>query len=206
MPYYRRRRYPYRKTVFRKKWYGRRKKYAKTLSMAQVTKDGKRFFKLRVATNFTSSALGTLDTVVDNNPSGFQDWSSISNLFDSYRVCAIKIKYIPSLPNDTSAVTGFYPLYAVNDHDDITPLASVNQAIQYENMKVHNLYMPWQHYFKIPVRTQTSTAGTIEKGGYQDIASVSGSAGIKLWVTGLDTSTQYGTMIVTHYIAAKNRR
>lgn len=168
---------------------------------------GRRFFKIRLELAVSTNAGGIMTLAATNNPSGASDWSSISALFDAYKVAAMKIKYIPSLPNDTSVTTGYAPFYMIADADSsTTPLASTTDAIQYENMQVKNMYRPWSFYYKFPKRTAVATGATVLQGGYQDIAAVGASGGLYGYGLGFDASTTYGQAIVTYYITVTNRR
>lgn len=169
--------------------------------------NGKRFFKLRRIVSVDSSAGGVLQVNATNDPSTFEDWTNVAALFDTYRVCAIKIKFIPSLPNDTSLSTGFFPLYVVGDsNSSSSPLTSDNVAIQYENMKVMNMYRPWKYYYYVPKQTAGASGVIYQQGGYRDMLDTTATAAVYSYGTGFDASTNYGKAILTHYITAKNRK
>lgn len=163
---------------------------------------GKRFFKLRAVQLMSTTVGGDFATVFTNNPSGCSDWASVQALFDDYRVCALKIQWVPQLPNDTSAQTGYKPFYIVGDANDVTALTGITDAIQYENCKVKNLYRPWTYYFKFP----KATAGSTLMNGYRDTSVISGTQSVKTYSTGLDTSQDYGQFILSFYITVKNRK
>lgn len=135
-----------------------------------------------------------------------QDFVNLSGIYDQFRIYAVSVKYIPLLPNDESSVTGFAPLYTVIDYDDSTALTSVNQAINYENMKVKNMYRPWKVYYRIPKVTNLAGGTTIVGFGWFDMAGPLTTGAIKFYGTGFDVSTTYGTFIATWYIGCKNRR
>lgn len=207
MPYYRRRRYGYS----RKRTYGKRKTgWWKRKSKKYTGEKGIRFFKLRATIAVDSDAGGVISGGANNSPSGYQDWTSISNLFDSYRACGIAVKYIPDKPNDLSATTGYKPLYVVGDPNSPTqPLTSTNTAIQYENMKVVNMYRPWKYWYKFPkVASVPLENNIILQGGFQSSSGANTNAfgGVWWYGTGYDVSDNYGTMIVTLYMMARDRR
>lgn len=162
--------------------------------------------KLRVAATVASNAGGVITFAYSNNPSSYQDWSSVGNLYDEYKATGIKFQYIPYLPNDTSTVTGFLPLYSVYDPNSTsTPLTSINDAIQYENMKVYNMYRPWKRYVKL--RTPVANAATVvNSGGYMPTASGTATSCVAFYGEGFDISTSYGSIIVTIYLKLRNRK
>ncbi len=166
----------------------------------------RRFFKVRYVSDMTTSVGGTFSTVYNDNPTAFGDWTSIATMFDSYKICALRIKFIPSLPNDTSTQTGYYPFYVCGDPDDTNILTSTGEVIEYENMKVFNLYRPFKYYYKLPIMTSDGTTAVTLQGGYRDVSATAGKRGIKTWAEDLDASQKYGTFITTAYIVAKNRR
>lgn len=201
---------PYRRRTYRRRY--KRRTYRRKWSRKNVTRrfknDGKRFFKLTTSDEVVSTAGGQIANVYTDNPNGYNDWTQIASLFDSYRVCAIKIKYIPNKPNDESNVTTYQPLYIVQDRDSTTLPSTVNDMIQYENLKVKNLYRPWTYYRKFAKQTSTGVTGQVMlAGGYKDCGQPTGSQAIFIVSEpGLQTSTTYGRWITTLYLTAKNRR
>lgn len=178
----------------------------------------KGFFKLRAAIDLAANSGGTINTVftmtglsgslytVDGGAASgsVEEISTVGQLYDQYKVRSVQIKYIPSLPNDTSTITGFFPLYTVVDHD--TPntsavVTSIATAIQYDNLKVFNLYRPWKRYIKVPRYTVAGVPA-----GWLDLANVVNYGSIILYGTGYDISQTYGKLVLTYYVATKNRR
>lgn len=187
------------KRTYRKRWSRKRKPTGSGES-------GKRFFKLRGAFALSADAGGTISLSVTDDPSGLGDWSNIAALFDVYKVCAIKVKFIPQLPNDTGTTTGFYPFYLIGDVNTATnPISSITVACQYENMRAKNMYMPWKYYWKCPKQSSTG-ADIVLANGYRPTSSTTATMGVFGWGQGFDISQQYGSYIVTHYIVAKARR
>lgn len=204
MPY-RRRNYRRRRRSSRKGWWKRKqRRYAGRGST------GIRFFKIRKTQTLASDSLGGMELFSNNGPhTGFQEWTSISALFDTYRAAAIKVKFIPQLPNDASTLTGYHPLYVFGDKDaTVMPVTTVNEAIQYENMKPKNMFAPWKYYFRCGKLSGVGNAANVRVniGGWIDAATPFGHAAICGIGTGFDTSQTYGTLVWTLYLMAKNRR
>lgn len=175
--------------------------------MAQVTKDGKRFFKLRNVYNVTSTAGGEINFVANNSPTTMGDWTAISSLFDVYKIAATKIKYIPEVPFDTSAMTEYKPMYVIADENSASnPVTNAAESLQYENCKVKNLYKPWSYYHKWAIMSSLNSANVVLSKGYRSIVDTGGYSGIYANAYSVTPSTQYGSMVITHYIVAKNRR
>jgi hypothetical protein len=176
--------------------------------MRRFEKESVHFFKIRYVNPVTSDSGGQIQAWLNDDVSGYQDWSSLAALFDSYRVYALKLQYVPDLPNDTSTVTGYKPLYVVHDVDSANvPSLTVNVAIQYENCKIYNMYRPWEH--KVILAEQTSSGVASQgmlPGGFKDIATTTASQCVTWTGTGFDVSTDYGTIVSTAYVMCKNRR
>lgn len=195
----------YRKRRVNRKYIrSKKKKYARRNYMGA---SGKRFFKLRLVTSFDTSAAGILNYAWTSNPSSYQDWTSVSSLFDTYRTCAIKLKYIPHAPNDTTSTVAFQPVYVIGDPDSSSaPISAINDAVQYENLKVKNLYRPWTHYYKFPKLSSTGGSNVVLNKGYTDCANPTSIGLVQAYTNNLSLSTTYGTVISTLYIVARGRR
>lgn len=197
------RRFTFRRRRYRKK-FGNRKRVKRTLR--KMHRIGLNYVKLRTTALLTTDAAGLYsNTFGYTNLSGLEDWANFVTLYDQYRCFALKIKFIPELPNSVPTL-GFKPFYAVRDYDDVTALSTIPQAIQYENCMVKNLYRPWSIYSKVPKVTNLATNSTIVNFGWMDVATPQITGGLKMITDGLDASTTYGTFIVTAYVAFKGRR
>lgn len=164
------------------------------------------YYKIRGVVAMSTDGSGVMNDVINNDPSGYQDWSALASLFDSYKTLGIKIRYTPDLPNDTSTTTSFKGLYVYGDPDSTTAVTSINEAIQYQNCKVFNMYRPWSYYYKIPSATSVANNGIVLSGGFRDAATTTARCCIAFMGSGFDLSTTYGTAMVTLYVALKNRR
>lgn len=165
--------------------------------------------KLRQVYNAAFDSAGSIDFyphVLD--PTGLEDWASYQAIYDSFRVYAVKIKFIPSLPNDTSINTAFRPIYYTFDVDSTSPPNSVSDVIQYENLKVKNLYRPHSVYYRVPRYTSGGQgSAAVLAGGFFDVNTTPPQNGvIGCYAENIDISQNYGTFVVTFYIGFKNRR
>lgn len=154
------------------------------------------------------------------------DWTSFSDLYDNFRVCAIKVKWIPSnnsTPTFNSTTPGlignlYAPMYSCIDYDSSsTQIKTFNQIIEYENMKVHNLYRPFSRFFRVPkylanpISDLTQGGDPVLSRGYFPTDPTSGLRPNYGWLylyteNNLPTVGTLGQFIVTYYIAFKNRR
>jgi hypothetical protein len=155
--------------------------------------------EIRSLLTLSSSVGGVINQVFDNNPSGYQDWSSIAALWDEYRPLSIFVEYKPY--NRYSKVTTVTrPMYLVADRDSVGALGSVNAAIQYESCRVVSLEDFWSSGVK--------TEGALSLGGttsWTTTASPVASYCLKTYTTGLSASTTYGDVLVTTLIQLRGR-
>lgn len=192
--------------------------------------DSKRFFKLRLVSSISTDGSGVASFSATDLPSSAQDWSSVAALFDQYRVCAMKLKFIPhafsdvigsqTITNNLTATatvttgsqasnqTYYSPFYIVHDPDSTvaTVADTVNEAIEYENMKVFDLHRPFQYYRKMAKQFRINSDVSTDIKGYQSTATPQATQIIAGVGTGFTISVEIGKVIVTYYIAAKARK
>lgn len=179
---------------------------------------GRRFFKLRTALDLSADVGGTINytwsltslsgSLVNINGAGptnsLEEVTQIGGLFDQYRVHAIKFSFIPQLPNDSSAQTGYFPLYTVIDRDTPNtspPVSSIATAIQYSNLRVKNMYRPWKRYLKVGKYAQAG-----QPLGGMDLANIPNYGCCQMFGQGFDASQNYGKIIATYYVSCIQRR
>lgn len=202
MPYYRR---GYRRKF--KRGYGRksRKGWWKRKQKKYSGQTGVRMFKFKNRQAVSSDASGVISVYFNNNPTTYTEWAACAGLFDSYRMAALKITFIPDKIADTSTTTNYRPLYVFGDLDAGTmPVTNVDAALQYENCKFKNTFRPWTYYFKIP--KATAATGNIFQGGWLDAQAPPTTSGIGVFGDGFDLSDNYGVFVVTAYFMFKNRQ
>lgn len=210
-----------RRRYFRKKrMFGRRSfRNVRKKLMKKYTGRNQILAKLRGVIDVSSNAFGTVmgfqisttdPNSFDHNSNQLQDWGNFGAIYDQYRVCAIKLHWIPLLPNNVSSSTEYSPFYVVADWDSGTMnTLTTAEAIEYGNLKVKNLYRPWKIYYRIPrgfnteaSATMVGSLGWMDVDATQAIGTIQGTIGSNP-ITG---STTYGQLICTYYIAFKNQR
>jgi hypothetical protein len=119
--------------------------------------------RYRDAGAFGTNTSGQMaDLVQIHNPSISPDWTALGGLFDLYRVNKCIARFFPrttqaSLSN--SLAVSYAPLYVVYDPDSQNIPTSVNQCIQYTNMKVYNLFREWSFTVVNPHVRNTALSG-----------------------------------------------
>lgn len=133
-------------------------------------------------------------------------------MFDYYRVCAVKIKFIPSANVLTfpaeAAGPKFAPVYIIHDPNTVTAtVTSSTVAIGYENMRVKNMWMPWSYYRKFVRNIRVAGTGSQTVRGYQPTSNPQATQSVQMLFENLGTTTsgQIGTIIISLYIVCRNR-
>jgi hypothetical protein len=139
--------------------------------------------------NLQATVGGVINTVVSNDPTGYNDWSSVSAVWDEYRVLGMKMIYYPynKYNEPTSTVVG--PVFLVLDRDDGVAVASEALAINYESVKMKGLNEKWTFEGKMAGVTEAT---------YITTASPVANMWIKTRADGVTISHSYGR----YYIAA----
>jgi len=143
----------------------------------------KRLFKLKsfLQVNENASSPNAVVTIHDS-PKLAVDFDSVAQLFDYYRVNAIKLKFIPAWTAQslqTSISVSLRAAYAIRDINhplDFPVTLTRNEAVGYENCKILNLQRPWTYYRKMirNIITDPASTGidTISIKGYYATASI----------------------------------
>lgn len=231
-----------RRRTFRRRYYPRRryaKSYIKRYLRQKARKGNTTVAKCRFVRTAVCDSSGNyymkvhlmnpVEPWTDTNSSAVNpvtDWASFSELFDNFRVCAIKVKWIPSnnsTPAFNSSTPGlignlYAPMYSCIDYDSSSgQTKTLAQVIEYENMKVHNLYRPFTRFFRVPKYLANPISDPSQGGdpvlarGYFPTDPLSGMRPNFGWLYlltegNLPTVGTLGQFIVTYYIAFKNRR
>lgn len=209
MVYYRRRRFTrkYRPRYIRRANYTR--KYKKR--PAGSGEDGKRFFKLRHVEKIYSTADNIIRIHKTDDPQEVEDFKNIAQLFDKYRVNAMKLKFIPSVMANQSITNQYTPLYVIHDENHIGIPEDYTEAklLEYENCKVKNLQRNWQYYRKMKRNIPTGSTDNIDVRGY--LVSETPQPTQLIYVYGQvpthsgDDPVLIGTLVTTYYVTAKAR-
>jgi hypothetical protein len=107
---------------------------------------GKRFFNLKCTVAITNNISGNFTVTTDDNPVNAADWNNITALYDFYRVCTIKIRYVPNVSADTTfQYTPGYIFHYANTPNYISPISAA-VAAAYE---IVDMQRPWKYYRKM---------------------------------------------------------
>lgn len=175
-----------------------------------------KFFKLREYQT-VSQTVGSDTTIsIYDNPNTAVNWSDFNDLFDSYRVSAIKVKWIPNMTVSEMSLTqtAFQsPVFVAYDKNSyITTVPSVQQLIQYHNLRIKRALSTWSVYFKmqrnIAVNTSWTTSFGISTRGYMPTNVPYPSQTILMRIpsmmVGTTGSVQIAQVVATYYCCFKD--
>ncbi len=187
-------------------------------------------FKLRAVVNLQTDATGLSRTHINMyNLSNFvsvdgdvsfaelEEKNSIKNLFDTYRMQTIRIKYFPlanvqapeGLPPTTGATISMPPLYVVMDSDAVGLIANdKTEFITRKYFKIRDATRPFTLTFKVPWQYNANA----QRNGYINLQDEQNNfeGGIYLYqpdsITAMPPNSIYGTLMIDAIIEMKDRQ
>jgi len=217
-----RKRYPRRRRFIR-----RRRRVYKPRIRRGLGYSAKRFFKLREIISLATPS-ATMDYMyITDDPKAAVGWNRLTGVFDTYRCCAVKLKFIPyvqpALANTTTITTNPVgisyqyrnaPCYVAHDYNSIISSApDVNTMLSYSNVKVYQSYRPWKYYAKfrrniVPSNQDQATAISL-RGYISTMAPAATQTVMVLFESPFtaDSAAQliFGRVVITYYIVFKDQ-
>lgn len=175
--------------------------------MPKVTNIKRRVNKLDL---LISSSQAVTFSFALSDLSGYTDFT---NLFDCYRINAVKVHIIPQANSNDTGATDTLSIPVIhyrNDIDDAVSVSNENQILEMENVKTRRLDRPFTHYFKVNTAGETynngiTTAYSVNKRGvwidgqYPNVAHF----GFKAWIVTANVQTLRCKFYVTYYMQFK---
>jgi len=131
-----------RKRYRRPRVYRRRRYYKRRIARPFKGYARIRFFKLGEILSVTQNSATNVAVYPNDNPNTSQDWSNFADLFDSYRCCAIKLKWIPyvnvsntkdtTITTEPAAISYQYrnaPVYVFYDYNTVFSSAPTPETV-----------------------------------------------------------------------------
>lgn len=142
------------------------------------------------------------------------NYSEFTALYDSYKICGIKVKYIFSTNTSEIGTNAGLPeampnLYTVNDFNTPSALTTEDQCLQYASCKLNRLNQIITRYFR-PTQEIDTSSGSIVKSRWNDTADTAiQHHGLLAAYTGYNWSGDGTTLgrlkiITTYYIAFRS--
>lgn len=143
--------------------------------------------------------------------SDLPNYDEFSNLFDAYRLMAVKLKFVPDFSGSptTDAVVsiGLHSLHTAIDHNDDTQPAGVLDLMEYDTYKMKRIDRGMNRYFH--VNTLASGSAGDEQNWKKWISTANTDIkyyGFKYWFDGIGQDSQVVTIDVfaTYYFQCKS--
>jgi len=144
----------------------------------------------------TASAGGVIDTVVNDDPTGYTDYASLNLLFHEYRVLAMEAKYVPFNKFDPSGTTAQGPFMHGVDRESAGLFGSYAAALAHPNVKVGHTGSNWSTTVKM---------SNSEEANFVSLTTPIAKHWIKYYATGLTNNHQYGLLFVRLRVQFRGR-
>lgn len=140
------------------------------------------------AGTISSSAGGTISSVLNMNPSGYTNWASFAALYDEFRIVGLKLTLISKQAFSVTAANGMGVI--VFDNDDTTALTTINDGLEYDTrMIIPAVWANDRVFVKTFVRPNSGLSTNVP---WIDVGTPASSLGsLKFLFTALSASTSY---------------
>lgn len=195
----------YRRRAFRKRRiYRRKSRRNRRRAPRRFINNGVRFFKLRYEANIVAGVSSISDDPSENSPIG---WTSIANLFSYYRTAFMAIRYIPDTTNvpPGSAPTN-NPIIVWHDWN-LVPTPTRAQLVSSETAKMYDPVKGFKYARKMVRRLPSASSAAMYTAQLttNGFISTGNPTPTQRFQVSIEGSTNNGTVIVTKYIAVKQR-
>jgi hypothetical protein len=152
--------------------------------------------EVTIVTSIVTNGSGVCAAVIANNPSTSSEWTSLSSLYDEYRVLSQEDIYYP-IANETYTAS-FIPAVMVHivDRDSSGALASLATGLYYASSKISNSNR--QH------TTSVRMTGS-EDAGFTTTSIPSSTWWHKMFFSGATSSVTYGTCVTKLLVQFRGR-
>jgi hypothetical protein len=135
----------------------------------------------------SSSVGGVISQVITNNPSGSSDWSSLTPLWEEYRVIATELRYTPNYSNFNGLLTALAqgPFAYASTRNPLLGLpSSIGSVLSFGDSMLTNSQNSW---------SITTKMDNVNEAGFTNTANVGSTWAFPVYASGLTGGTQYGT-------------
>ncbi len=148
-------------------------------------------FKLGKDLALTSDGAGLITSVLSDDPTSDQNWSSYAGTFDEFRVLCTIVKFSPLWSTGGSTQTFWAPIAHVVDRSDATALTAYSLAERYESHKK----TPGQKPFTVTVPMNST-----EESSFQSTTGYTAKNWIKFYSSGNTVSLTVGRLDICHIV------
>lgn len=165
---------------------------------------------MKTTGTLTTDASGVIDDVFNlhntnhsiNGGTAYTYSANYLQLYDQYRVRAIKIELFPRAPSDETTTTVYRPIVLAYDRDSDSAFTTFDGACSFGGSKVYNVNRKITYYRKL---SKVAPAEQVMPGGWMDCAAPTDYGAIKTFASDLSVSKLYFVYKVTIYCQFKNR-
>ncbi len=153
---------------------------------------------LSISTTAGSGVTGEISGYFTTDVTSTTDWSSVSSVYQEYRVLAMEVRYIPLYTVPVAG--GNLPAVGAMDYvhyNGATAPTSLDQVLQNANHKVWHTHKPLAMHWKMRGTEEASWT-------YTGAAVDHGS--IRWFVNGASASVNYGKFVITYLVECRGRR
>jgi len=166
--------------------------------------------RLVVTGTVTSNAGSIINAVINMNPSGSSEWTSLSTLWDEFRVLGVRVRLVPRQQFSVTAINTL--MTVVFDNDDSVALTSGNAAAEYDTAHFTGTVFTQTIVGENKDNTQTFSWARPNSGKntailWIDVANPTASNGsVKFFSTGASVSTSYFDYVFEWFTEFRGRR
>ncbi len=154
--------------------------------------------RLVVTGALAADGTGTIATSLGLNPSTYSEWTSVSALFDEFRVLSGRFHFTPTNRYNRASTDVVRAVDVAFDNDSAPTLTSYNDAAEYANVKQECQSDPYVYSFHRPNVTPSAY--------WTDVATPSGSAGsVVLFSSGNTNSIALGIYMQEIFVEFRGR-
>ena len=189
-----------------------RRKYTRSVPRNRIGKgfDAKRYVKLRQVAAINTLASGFIAETIDDLPNGVGGWSHLLNVFDWYRVAAIKLTFVPS--NTAISNASYSACFVWHDPNKVYASAgafSVDDALGFSTVRIVNMQRKWSVYYKMhrTLAVGNSTTAIKQDGkGYITPDTTVATQSVNVVASGFPTATtKIGDLVIIYYVVFKGQ-
>jgi hypothetical protein len=149
-----------------------------------------------VIADYTVDGSGIGANVYGSSPSSSQQWSSLNDVWDEFRVLALKVEFSRTFASGSTNYV-WKPMMVVCDRNDATALNSYNTTSRFESLEMHpGASEKWSKMMAMI---------GVEDSGFQSTDSPSSVYWIKTYTFGNSASFTIGTVVTTYLVQFRGR-
>lgn len=148
--------------------------------------------------DISTTAGGLINGVYSNNPSGGIDWSSLSGVWEEFRVLEMWAMFVPSRAYDPSSAFLGNILGMAVDRNSNTSYSSYGQMITHPSAK----FVPIKGPKPLAISVKMDNAAESQ---FQSIGTPTATTWIKLYADTLTASQSYGKLLVRWRVQMRGR-